>query len=71
MQIIELWPLTQGEIDGRPDSFVDAMFDLGSLPVLPAGPGRADVLDRVLRGGFPEAVQPGRRIVGRTGTTPT
>lgn len=57
MQIVELWPLTQGEIEGSPDRFVDAMFEPGPLPALPSGPGRAEILDRVLRGGFPEVVQ--------------
>lgn len=27
METIELWPLSQGEIDGQPDGFVDAVFD--------------------------------------------
>lgn len=29
METIELWPLSQGEIDGAPDGFVDAAFELG------------------------------------------
>ena len=28
-ETVELWPFSQGEIDGRPDGFVDAAFDLG------------------------------------------
>jgi hypothetical protein len=24
MDTVELWPLSQGEIDGRPDGFIDA-----------------------------------------------
>lgn len=56
MQIIELWPLSQGEIDGAPDGFVDAVFAPGPLPSVAAGPGRPEIVDRVLRGGFPEIV---------------
>jgi uncharacterized protein len=26
METVELWPLTQGEIDGTPDNFVDSAF---------------------------------------------
>ena len=29
MEIIELWPFSQGEIDGEPDGFVDAVFAHG------------------------------------------
>src|SRR5919197_1994934 len=30
METIELWPLSQGEIDERPDGFVDAIFENGT-----------------------------------------
>ena len=30
METIELWPFSQGEIDGTPDRFIDAAFDLGA-----------------------------------------
>src|SRR5215469_1792569 len=30
-ETIELWPLSQGEIDGEPDGFVDAVFSSGAL----------------------------------------
>jgi hypothetical protein len=37
METIELWPFAQGEIDGRPDRFIDAVFSLapicGTYPV--------------------------------------
>jgi hypothetical protein len=29
MEVIELWPFTQGEISGEPDRFVDAAFRHG------------------------------------------
>jgi len=53
MEVIELWPFSQGELLGEPDGFVDA--------VLRHGPGidhssslhRRDYLERVVAGGFP------------------
>lgn len=57
MEIIELWPFSQGEISGEPDPLVDA--------ALRHGPGidhssplrRRSYLDRLVIGGFPEAVR--------------
>jgi predicted AAA+ superfamily ATPase len=63
MQIVTLWPFTQGEIDGGPDRFVDAVFE----PLLPSWTPpkmtQPQLFERVLRGGFPEVVSraPGRR----------
>lgn len=56
MEVCTLWPLSQGELAGVHEGFVDAVFS--DLP--PAAPARMaardDLVDRVLRGGFPEAV---------------
>jgi predicted AAA+ superfamily ATPase len=62
-ETVELWPFSQGELDGLSDGFVDAAF--ADRPVL-ATAGEAtklDYLERSVRGGFPEAVrrEPGRR----------
>jgi len=57
-ETIELWPLSQGEIDSEPDGFVDAVFSGDA--VLSAGVSqlhRSDYLARVARGGYPTAVQ--------------
>jgi predicted AAA+ superfamily ATPase len=59
MQILTLWPMSQGELDGRRERFIDSLFD----PDKPAAAALAattssaatTVLDRILRGGFPEA----------------
>jgi uncharacterized protein len=57
-ETIELWPLSQGEIDGAPDGFVDAAFRSGSdLRIESAPLNRMDYLERALRGGYPEAVR--------------
>jgi predicted AAA+ superfamily ATPase len=56
-ETIELWPLSQGEIDDAPDGFVQATFRQGALPrVENLGLRRRDYLDRARRGGYPEAV---------------
>jgi uncharacterized protein len=56
-ETIELWPFAQGEIDGAPDRFVDTVFgpvsDLSTAATL----NRSDYLERMVRGGFPEAVE--------------
>ncbi|UOE42884.1 ATP-binding protein [Agromyces larvae] len=62
METIELWPLAQGEIDGTPDGFVDAVFDQGVDLRHGSLEQRTGYIDRVIRGGFPEAVaRVGRR----------
>jgi predicted AAA+ superfamily ATPase len=63
-ETIELWPLSQGEIDSAPDGFVDALFQRdGLVTVSPSGLTKRDYVGRALRGGYPEAVRrdPGRR----------
>jgi predicted AAA+ superfamily ATPase len=56
METIELWPFSQGEIDGAPDRFIDTVFVQGDRIRHSSGVSRADYADRVVRGGFPEAL---------------
>lgn len=56
METIELWPFAQGEIDGRPDGFIDAVFTQGPALRHTSQLSRADYADRLVRGGYPEAV---------------
>ena len=57
-ETIELWPLSQGEIDRAADGFVDAVFESGAdLRVEPEEQNRKDYLARAARGGYPEAVR--------------
>jgi uncharacterized protein len=56
MEIIELWPFSQGELDSVPDRFVDAAFTHGPALTHTSSLRRRDYLERVVRGGFPEAV---------------
>ena len=63
-ETIELWPLSQGEIDSAPDGFVDAIFKLDEpIRMPPSTLTKRDYVARALRGGYPEAVRrdPGRR----------
>ncbi|MBU2667481.1 ATP-binding protein [Actinoplanes bogorensis] len=55
METVELWPLSQGEIDGTPDGFVDAIFSLGPELRHQSAVTRADYAARIVRGGLPEA----------------
>lgn len=57
-ETIELWPLSQGEIDRTTDNFVDAAFAHGAdlrAPVTELR--RRDYLARAARGGYPEAIR--------------
>ena len=56
MEIVTLWPFSQGEIEGTVEGFVDAAF-ADAAPVLDAAPlGSASLIQLILRCGFPEAV---------------
>ncbi len=63
MEILRLWPLSQGEIAGEMEEFIDRAF-APSL-VLPSGTSieRSDLARRIAAGGYPEAVlrSPARR----------
>jgi uncharacterized protein len=58
VRFVDMWPCSQGEIDGTGDSFVDAVFtEPGNVGKLHAPEmARREVFERVCRGGFPEAV---------------
>ena len=61
MEILTLWPLSEGERREIREGFVDAIFADGP-PVLRRVAGRpADLTERLLTGGFPEPALQGRR----------
>jgi len=64
METIELWPLSQGEIDDQPDGLVQALFEQGPALRHQSSQTRESYVHRVARGGFPEAVrrEGGRRL---------
>ncbi|MGH9023085.1 MAG: ATP-binding protein [Acidimicrobiia bacterium] len=55
MEVIELWPLSQGELASRPERFVDACF--GGIDAVAASSDltKDDYIERLCAGGFPEA----------------
>lgn len=57
MEVIELWPFSQGEISEGPDQFVDSAFRYGPTLDHSSNLRRRDYLDRAVIGGFPEAVR--------------
>ncbi|HEY2261135.1 MAG TPA: ATP-binding protein [Streptosporangiaceae bacterium] len=57
MEIIELWPFSQGEIDHSPDAFIDAAFAHGPALSRTSALRKRDYLDRLVRGGYPEAIR--------------
>ena len=56
MEVMTLWPLSQGEIEGLEERAVDALFDDPKLPVGEIAGADDSLFERVARGGFPEAV---------------
>ncbi|HKI02045.1 MAG TPA: ATP-binding protein [Thermoanaerobaculia bacterium] len=56
MEILTLWPLSQGEIEGQVEGFVDAMFAKTFTPPQLQTFRRAELFERLARGGFPELV---------------
>lgn len=56
METVELWPLSQGEMDGGPDGFLDAIFDRGPALRHDSTENRSGYVERLVRGGFPEAL---------------
>ncbi len=63
MEVHTLWPLSQGEIDGRRERFVDAVFSADWPTTIGRGMDRDELLRRIVRGGFPEPLQ--RRTASR------
>ncbi|MGH3933318.1 MAG: ATP-binding protein [Pseudonocardiaceae bacterium] len=57
MEIVELWPLSQGEIESRPESFVDTIFEQVLPTAVATRVSRGELFGRVLRGGFPESLE--------------
>lgn len=56
MEVLTLWPLSQGEIEGVREGFADALF-ADSLPSLPPQPESwPQLFERISRGGYPEVV---------------
>lgn len=57
MERLRLWPLSQGELSGVREGFIDAVYESRLPPASYAGLDRDEIWKRALTGGFPEAVQ--------------
>lgn len=55
MEIMRLWPLSQAEIRGAEDNFVDALYAASPPQLSDAPVGRIGFVDLVAAGGYPEA----------------
>jgi predicted AAA+ superfamily ATPase len=56
MEIIPLFPFSAGELSGQREGFVKRLFD-GSLAPAKPRPTQDDLAARLVRGGYPEAIQ--------------
>jgi predicted AAA+ superfamily ATPase len=56
MEIIRLWPFSQGEIEGRPEGFVDRCFAADFKPRAFKGSDWPSLVERIVTGGYPEAM---------------
>ncbi len=54
MEILHLWPFSQGEIEKRKEKFLDSLFRKSLPPSPMVGEEKDRILSRALRGGFPE-----------------
>lgn len=63
MEVLTLWPFSQGELNGHPERFVDAVFADDALRITTRSETRESIIDRVLIGGYPEATT--RKSVAR------
>ena len=63
MELHTLWPLSQGEIEGVREAFVDRLFEAELPSAAKASSAEAEIVDRLCAGGYPEARgrRPGRR----------
>lgn len=56
MEILTLWPLSQGEIERIREGFIDVAFADDGMPLKRVPADRDDIIGRVLAGGYPEAL---------------
>ncbi|MBK7329289.1 MAG: ATP-binding protein [Dehalococcoidia bacterium] len=56
MEVLTLWPLSQGELSGMREGFIDVAFGPAPPVLGPSLLTQQDLILRVLEGGFPEVV---------------
>ena len=57
MDVLTLWPLSQGEINGTRETFIDQAFAKTFTPNKAPGLAFDDIVARMLAGGYPEALE--------------
>lgn len=57
MEVFTLWPLSQGEIEGRRERFIDTLFSKDAPRARIAAESRVALLRRALGGGYPELLR--------------
>lgn len=56
MEIISLWPFSQGELNGVTETFVDTIFSDASLSLKLRLFNRSHLLEKIISGGYPESL---------------
>jgi len=57
MELIALWPFSQGELEGFKEDFIDSLFSQNPLNQgMAVALEREEIIDRLLCGGYPESV---------------
>lgn len=56
IEIVTLWPFSQGELEGRREKFIDAVFSKDMPRFIKGKPAEREIEECVLTGGYPEAV---------------
>ncbi|MGA3169900.1 MAG: ATP-binding protein [Chthoniobacteraceae bacterium] len=56
MEILTLWPFSQGEVEGRHEGFIDACFARDFKPRAFTGSDWPSLAERIVVGGYPEAL---------------
>ncbi|HEV3321970.1 MAG TPA: ATP-binding protein [Solirubrobacteraceae bacterium] len=56
VEVHTLWPFSQAEIEGVPGGIVELLLDGSPPPGRAPATSREDLIERLIRGGFPEAV---------------
>ncbi|NEA36698.1 ATP-binding protein [Streptomyces sp. SID13031] len=56
VETIDLWPFSQGELDGVRDTFVDVLFESPVELVRNGATSRQQIVDRIVTGGYPEII---------------
>jgi uncharacterized protein len=57
LEIYTLWPLSQGELEGKKEDFISFVFNASSFPIYQNTLTLEGLIERILRGGYPEIIK--------------